>query len=642
MKHSILPSFIVEEGCIGCRACEGIAPDNFAMTPENIAFLQQQPQTEEEVILSDEALSSCPVGVIKKVEAIILQESNSEESDVILPATKVRETIINHPEIMDLLINLSPKFKRLKNKIFWNSVARFATFQDAAKMTGVSICEILHTMNAAIGSEEALSSLFPDCIKVIENKKIPLTVEMREEGGSLINVIGRELESLEELFENIKSLQSGDKLLIKSSFEINALVEYTRDLGFEVGVVHENPKCVKTYISNTKQDDWKNRLASFEKLDVRKMKSDPFDVILTKAYNIDPGQGFVLIQSFVPTPLINMLSSMDFEHHIEEKGLMEQWVYFHKMAPNQTSEKSDSDKVDIVIQSATPVAYPIIMRLLQSEIIRNSVNIKELKVWEETEKHLGWIVSGRVDVSFTALITASKLAGHDIKMPAVFVWDNFVILTRGYKATTFDDLAGKSISTPLFKEAPPTAITRTLMNASGFDSDKVNFLYGNPFGRPEEILKDFVDGKTDTCILREPEASFAVHAMEEQGVEYSILSYNDLWNRVYEGYGSFPNAGIVFKGEFARKHPDLVRIFLSELKKSIEWVGENRKESARLSFDMMRHSEKEVERFLDNVNFTYVDGPKLQNSVGKYITALNDADITDISIDPEFLSTFAL
>ena len=43
---------------------------------------------------------------------------------------------------------------------------------------------------------------------------------------------------------------------------------------------------------------------------------------------------------------------------------------------------------DVVIQSATPVAYPVIMRLLQSKKIRKAVNIRELKVWEETEKHL--------------------------------------------------------------------------------------------------------------------------------------------------------------------------------------------------------------------------------------------------------------
>jgi len=57
------------------------------------------------------------------------------------------------------------------------------------------------------------------------------------------------------------------------------------------------------------------------------------------------------------------------------------------------------------------------MRLLQSEKIRKAINIKELKVWEETEKHLGWIVSGKADISFSALVTSTKLKESDIKIP---------------------------------------------------------------------------------------------------------------------------------------------------------------------------------------------------------------------------------
>jgi len=49
------------------------------------------------------------------------------------------------------------------------------------------------------------------------------------------------------------------------------------------------------------------------------------------------------------------------------------------------------------------------------------------------------------------------------------------------------------------------------------DPDDFHFVFGKPFGRPEEIFRDFVIGKIDTAILREPEASFAIAMMKEEG-----------------------------------------------------------------------------------------------------------------------------
>jgi NitT/TauT family transport system substrate-binding protein len=125
-----------------------------------------------------------------------------------------------------------------------------------------------------------------------------------------------------------------------------------------------------------------------------------------------------------------MLAEMGFEHVTEQYSMDEFWIYFHKI-PTETDDSEESTtKVDAVIQSATPVAYPVIMRLLQSEKVRKHINIKELKVWEETEKHLAWITNGKADISFSALITSAKLRGNDIKIPALFVV-GFVLLMLG-------------------------------------------------------------------------------------------------------------------------------------------------------------------------------------------------------------------
>ncbi len=120
------------------------------------------------------------------------------------------------------------------------------------------------------------------------------------------------------------------------------------------------------------------------------------------------------------------------------------------------------------------------------------------------------------------------------------------------------------------------------------------------------------------------------------------MSFNKIWNDINEGFGSFPNAGIVLKGEFTRKYPDITKVFLEELKAAVNWVNENKKAAAELSFDMMRQPVDRVEMFLDNVNFDYVEGNKLLEKVKAYFDILTEQGIVNADIDDEFMKIFKI
>jgi NitT/TauT family transport system substrate-binding protein len=215
------------------------------------------------------------------------------------------------------------------------------------------------------------------------------------------------------------------------------------------------------------------------------------------------------------------------------------------------------------------------------------------------------------------------------------------MLTR-YKASGWADIKGKEIYVPLFNAAPPAKITRYLITAHGFDPDDFKFVYGKPFGRPEEIYKAFVTGKADTVILREPEASYAIKIMQDRNEEISIISFNKLWNDVNPEFGSFPNAGIVIKGEFVREHPELAGVFLEELKIAIDGVNNNKKEAARLSFDIMRQPVDRIELFLDRATFNYVSGEELVDKVKRYFDIVNSHKILELKVDEDFLNIFRI
>ncbi len=631
-----MKTYKVTEECINCHACVEVADKNFKMGDE-IAYVYKQPENEAEEKQCKDALDVCPVGAIESEEKNI----NTEKKEPILAKHKVKETLDKYPHLKDVLLGFSDKFKKLLNPVMYNTLAKFASFNEAAKVSGISVCEILHVLNKANGTEDLLHKIAPECVK---DKDFQINILEFSENITWEESSERYIynhDSMPEIIEKLSNLKPQENIVLISVKEPVELVKAAK--GLELLVNIEKSREYRISIFNPKKEkniDWRERKENFEQLDVRTMQTDPFDIIIQKAYATSEGDGFILIQRFEPFPIINMLAEMGFEHETEHVSQSEIWVYLYKK-PDSNNAGNSKNKTEVVIQSATPVAYPVIMRMLQSDVIRKNIAIKELKVWEETEKHLAWITNGKADISFSAIITSIKLKKADIKIPALFVWDNFVILTR-YKANDFNDLKGKEIYTPLFEEAPPSKITKYLMKANGYNPNDFKFVYGKPFGRPEQIYADFVQGKADTVILREPEASYALKIMQDRNEHVSILSYNEMWNKVNQGFGSFPNAGIAFKGEFVRKHPELANTFLEELKKAINWVNENRKEAAKLSFDMMRQPTDRIELFLDRVNFNYVSGDELVEKVKDYFSVLTKENIIENEIDTEFIEMFKM
>jgi len=628
--------FIVSEECIACRACVDVAGENYDINEANKAYLKKQPVNAQEEKVCQEALEVCPVNAIS-----VKSSMETKSIKPVLAKTNIKETLDAYPELKQILVNLSPKFKKMQNPAVYNVIARFASFNDAARVTGVSICEILHTINTHLGVEDKLLKSMPECLNshVEDDEFIGEDISWEEVPERYIY----NLDSMNELIHKVSSLKEQENIVIISVDNPVELLKVVKGFNYKFNIEKNREYRISIFnpgnIAN--KVSWEKRKDDFEVLDVRTMTTDPFDIIIKKGYEVEEDSGFTLIQRFEPIPMINMLSEMGFEYITENRAPGEVWVYFHKKITEKSSEEENLDKPDVVIQSATPVAYPVIMRLLQSEKIRKAVNIKELKVWEETEKHLGWIVNGKADISFSSVATLPRLLGSNVKVPALFVWDNFVILTR-YKANGLEDLKGKDLYTPLIEEAPPAKITKYLIKASGLDVADFNFVFGKPFGRPEKIYADFVTGKADTVILREPEASYAIKIMQDRNEEISVISYNEIWNQVNEGFGSFPNAGIVLKAEFTEKYPEITKVLLEELQNSIEWVNSNRDDSANLSYDMMRQPVDRVRLFLDRVNFNYLSGEELVSKVKDYFTILKENGIIESTLDDNFLNTFRL
>ncbi len=552
---------------------------------------------------------------------------------VILSSTKIKDAIDKYPELRDFLINLSPKFKKLKNTVIFSLVSRWATFYDAAKLSGLSICELLHSVNSFIGKEDELLNKSPDCLKKFkdefskEEEEIP-EPEWLKNSKRIIQIDVRERDDFffQEIFSTIKRLKKDELLLIINSFKPSPLINIVNDLGYEYYLKTISNNEFHLYIKGKEVkvlDDWTKIKDTFETIDVRGWREDPFSEILKKANETPPGHGFKIIQYFLPQPLINMLKPLGFDVFIEKRSPIEHHVYFYRIEKPSHKKRRSGDKIPLIIQSATPVVYPIVMRLLQSKNLMDRIKIEDLKIWDKTEKHLGWIMSGKADISFSAVAAVSKIfeKGLDIKMKAIIVWDNFFILTRDYIASDFNDIKGKKIYLPLIKAAPTYAVTSFLMKSYGYSTEDFEFVFGEPFGRPGDIKDMLIKGKIDTALLREPEASFAIY--EGEGRIKESISYKTLWEKLFPSKGNLPNAGILFKGEILREEPELLELFLKETEKAIEWVNNSRNESASIIYDIMGIEKEEAELFLKRATFKFKPSREVFDTIINYITVLN-------------------
>lgn len=65
VPESVAGAYYVDSQCIDCDVCRDTAPDNFTRSDDNgYSYVYKQPETEDERVLCEEALASCPVEAI--------------------------------------------------------------------------------------------------------------------------------------------------------------------------------------------------------------------------------------------------------------------------------------------------------------------------------------------------------------------------------------------------------------------------------------------------------------------------------------------------------------------------------------------------------------------------------------------------
>jgi hypothetical protein len=68
----------------------------------------------------------------------------------IAATTNIAELLDHHPELLDVLVELAPALKNLKNPVMRKAMAKFATLQTAADKAGLPVEELVEKLRSAV------------------------------------------------------------------------------------------------------------------------------------------------------------------------------------------------------------------------------------------------------------------------------------------------------------------------------------------------------------------------------------------------------------------------------------------------------------------------------------------------------------
>jgi hypothetical protein len=153
------------------------------------------------------------------------------EQLIITPRTKVYELLQAYPELEDVLIEIAPVFKKLKNPVLRRTIARVTTLQQAAQVGEIPVHSMVNTLRQKVGQDkleglEASASGNSEKPSWLMEEKIVKRLDARpiiEQGGH----------PLGEVLTGVGDLQPGEIFQLITPFMPAPLIEKVVAQGFD-------------------------------------------------------------------------------------------------------------------------------------------------------------------------------------------------------------------------------------------------------------------------------------------------------------------------------------------------------------------------------------------------------------------------
>jgi hypothetical protein len=169
----------------------------------------------------------------------------SQHNIEITPSVTVHTLLKEFPELEEVLINIAPPFKKLKNPILRKTIAKVATIQHIASVGGISLDELISKLRKTVGQPETDESYksqdyFSEQPNWFSSDKVVRTInesKMKDKDKMTLIIILKEA----------KTVKIGEIIELVTSFLPAPGIDTLKNRGFSVWTRKESNNVIKSY-----------------------------------------------------------------------------------------------------------------------------------------------------------------------------------------------------------------------------------------------------------------------------------------------------------------------------------------------------------------------------------------------------------
>ncbi len=234
------------------------------------------------------------------------------------------------------------------------------------------------------------------------------------------------------------------------------------------------------------------------------------------------------------------------------------------------------------------------------------------------------VINGSTDIAALPVNLASVLfnkTDHDIQVIAVNTLGVLYILENGNTIHTVNDLRGKTIYASGQASTPEYILDFILTNNGIVPDNDVTIEY---YTAHNELATFITSGDVLLGMLPEPNVSAVLSSNSDVRI---ALNMTEEWNKISDDTSMLMQGCVIVNRAFAESNKKAVNQFLSEYKKSIEFVNENISEAAQMIADNGILAKAAIaEKAIKNCNIVYIDGDDMKKSMSGFLEILYTAN----------------
>jgi hypothetical protein len=151
---------------------------------------------------------------------------------MITPDTKIGALLESYPALEPVLTGMSPAFEKLRNPVLRRTVAKVATLEQAAKMGGVSLAEMVRKLREAAGESGDAVVAGPTASDAMDSRWL-MDCEVTEEIDATA-MLERGVHPIGRVRECAARLEPGQAIRLTSPFRPEPLLDTMRRAGLAV------------------------------------------------------------------------------------------------------------------------------------------------------------------------------------------------------------------------------------------------------------------------------------------------------------------------------------------------------------------------------------------------------------------------